>query len=57
MINAIQREDCASSAKEKAHAIAFLHRADTIQFFMLIIDLENQFTQENVQYLVTVTDT
>jgi Zinc knuckle len=47
----------ACTAREKAHAVAFLRRADATRYATLTTDLENQFPRGNDQYPTTVTDT
>ncbi len=52
-----QTTTCTACAIEKAHAIAFLQRADAARYLPLTTNLENQFTHGNNQYPTTVTDT
>ena len=52
-----QLDACTARAKNKAHAIAFLRRADLTRYSALLTDLENQYTRGTDQYPTTVTDT
>jgi hypothetical protein len=44
-------------ARQKAHAIAFLKRADKARYGLLVMELENQFTRGTDQYPKNVTET
>jgi hypothetical protein len=44
-------------ARQKAHAIIFLKRADKARYGLLVMELENQFTRGTDQYPKNVTET
>jgi hypothetical protein len=52
-----EKKQAIKTAKSKAHAMAFLKRADRNRYGALITDLENQFTRGNDQYPVSITET
>jgi hypothetical protein len=53
--NQEQRKAATEASKLKAHAIAFLKRADKGQCRQLLTDLENQFTRGMNQHPTTIT--
>lgn len=52
-----KKKEAIKLARKKAHAMAFLKRADRARYALLIMDLENQFTRGNDQYPVSITET
>jgi hypothetical protein len=52
-----EKQTAIKLAKTKAHAMAFLKRADKTRCSLLITDLEDQYTRGNDQYPGSITET